>query len=158
MAVLENLHLAKDAGITHAVAWLLDDDITRFALPAGVTCAVFRGNAKSHILDRKEFRENLYAIYQEAMAYCQAKPNSAVIPNAQGRDEQLELPESALREALVNAIAHCDYRSTANVQVYVFHDRVEIVTPGDCPTGCVRKTWAARAFPETPCSSVCSIG
>ena len=47
------------------------------------------------------------------MGYFQAKLNSALIPNAQGRDERLELPESALREAVVNAIAHRDYRSTA---------------------------------------------
>ena len=123
VAVLENLHLVKDAGMTHAGAWLLADDITRFTLQAGVTCAVFRGSSKTHILDRKEFHGNLYAIYQDVMAYFQAKLNSALIPHAQGRDERLELPESALREAVVNAIAHRDYRSTANVQVYIFQDR-----------------------------------
>jgi len=61
---------------------------------------------------------------EEVMAYLQAKLNTALIPHARGRDERLELPEDALREALVNAIAHCDYRSTANVQVYVFYDRI----------------------------------
>ena len=150
MTVLENLHLVKDSGMTHAGAWLLADDITRFTLQAGVTCAVFRGNAKTHILDRKEFRGNLYAIYQDVMAYFQAKLNSALIPNAQGRDERLELPESALREALVNAIAHRDYRSTANVQVYIFQDRVEIVTPGGLPAGMREEDLGSKSVPRNP--------
>ena len=150
MTVLENLHLVKDARMTHAGAWLLADDITRFTLQAGVTCAVFRGNSKTHILDRKEFHGNLYAIYQEVMAYFQAKLNSALIPNAAGRDERLELPESALREALVNAIAHRDYRSTANVQVYIFHDRVEIVAPGGLPAGMREEDLGSRSVPRNP--------
>ncbi len=150
LTVLENLHLVKDAGMTHAGAWLLADDITRFTLQAVVTCAVFRGNAKTHILDRKEFRGNLYATYQEVMAYFQAKLNSALIPNAQGRDERLELPESALREALVNAIAHRDYRSTANVQVYIFQNRVEIVTPGGLPAGMREEDLGSKSVPRNP--------
>ena len=149
-AVLENLHLVKDAGITHAGAWLLADDITRFTLQASVTCAVFRGSAKTHILDRKEFHGNLYAIYQEVMGYFQAKLNSALIPHAQGRDERLELPESALREAVVNAIAHRDYRSTANVQVYIFQDRVEIVTPGGLPAGMREEDLGSKSVPRNP--------
>ena len=150
MTVLENLHLVKSAAMTHAGAWLLADDITRYTLQAGVTCAVFRGNAKTHILDRKEFHGNLYAIYQEVMAYFQAKLNSALIPHAQGRDERLELPESALREALVNAIAHRDYRSTANVQVYIFQDRVEIVTPGGLPAGMREEDLGSKSVPRNP--------
>ena len=67
------------------------------------------------------------------VAYAQAKLNTALIPHIHGRDERLELPEDAIREALVNAIAHRDYRSTANVQMYLFHDRLEIVTPGGLP-------------------------
>ncbi len=150
MTVLENLHLVKEAGMTHAGAWLLADDITRFTLQAGVTCAVFRGSAKTHILDRKEFRGNLYDIYQEVMAYFQAKLNSALIPHARGRDERLELPESALREAVVNAIAHRDYRSTANVQVYIFQDRVEIVTPGGLPAGMREEDLGSKSVPRNP--------
>ena len=150
MTVLENLHLVKDTKMTHAGAWLLADDITRFTVQASVTCAVFRGSAKTHILDRKEFKGNLYDIYQEVMIYFQAKLNSALIPHAQGRDERLELPESALREALVNAIAHRDYRSTANVQVYIFQDRVEIVTPGGLPAGMREEDLGSRSVPRNP--------
>ena len=119
----------------------------RSILPA---CAVFRGSAKTHILDRKEFKGNLYDIYQEVMTYFQAKLNSALIPHAQGRDERLELPESALREAVVNAIAHRDYRSTANVQIYIFQDRVEIVTPGGLPAGMREEDLGSRSVPRNP--------
>ena len=149
-AVLENLHLVRDSRITYAGAWLLADDITRFTLQAGVTCAVFQGSTKTHILDRKEFHGNLYANYQEVMAYFQAKLNSALIPHARGRDERLELPESALREAVVNAIAHRDYRSTANVQVYIFQDRVEIVTPGGLPAGMREEYLGSKSVPRNP--------
>ena len=150
VTVLENLHLVRDATMTHAGAWLLADDITRFTLQARVTCAVFRGSGKTHILDRKEFNGNLYAIYQDVMAYFQAKLNSALIPNAEGRDERLELPERALREAVVNAIAHRDYRSTANVQIYIFHDRVEIVTPGGLPAGMREEDLGSKSVPRNP--------
>ena len=149
-SVLENLHLLKDSKMTHAGAWLLADDITRFTLQASVTCAVFRGSSKTHILDRKEFQGNLYETYQDVMSYLQSKLNSALIPNAAGREERLELPERALREALVNAIAHRDYRSTANVQVYVFQDRVEIVTPGGLPAGMREEDLGSKSVPRNP--------
>ena len=148
--VLENLHLVRDSEMTHAGAWLLAHDITRFTLQAGVTCAVFRGGTKTHILDRKEFTGNLYEIYDEVMGYFQAKLNSALIPNARGREERLELPESALREAVVNAIAHRDYGSTANVQIYLFHNRVEIVTPGGLPAGMREEDLGTKSVPRNP--------
>lgn len=150
ITVLENLRLLKDGTMTHAGAWLLADDVTRFSIQAGVTCAVFRGVSKTHILDRQDFQGNLHGIYREVMAYLQSKLNVSLIPTAKGRDERLELPEAALREALVNAIAHRDYRHTANVQVYVFQDRVEIVTPGGLPAGMSEADLGSKSVPRNP--------
>ena len=147
---LDNLHLTKDSKMTHAGAWLLCDDITRYTLQAHVTCAMFRGTTKTYILDRKDFAGDLYSIYEDCMAYLQAKLNTALIPHARGRDERLELPADALREALVNAIAHRDYRSTANVQVYVFYDRLEIVTPGGLPAGMREEDLGVKSVPRNP--------
>ena len=150
VATLENLHLLKAGEMTNAGAWLLTDDITRYTLRAGVTCAVFRGVTKTRILDRKEFTGDLFSIFKDCMAYLQAKLNTALVPHALGRDERLELPEGALREALVNAIAHRDYRSAANVQVYVFRDRLEIVTPGGLPAGMREEDLGTKSVPRNP--------
>ncbi len=148
---LRNLHLiGQDGRMTHAGAWLLADDITRYTLRAGVTCAVFRGVTKTRILDRKEFTGDLFSIFEDCMAYLQTKLNTALIPHALGRDERLELPEGALREALVNAIVHRDYRSTANVQVHVFRDRLEIVTPGGLPAGMREEDLGTKSVPRNP--------
>ena len=38
-------------------------------------------------------------------------------------------PEEALREAILNAIAHRDYFSPANIQINIFKNRVEITNP-----------------------------
>ena len=44
-----------------------------------------------------------------------------------------EIPEFAIYEAIVNAIAHRDYNTTSSVQVMVFLDRVEIWNSGTLP-------------------------
>lgn len=44
-----------------------------------------------------------------------------------------ELPESALREFLVNALAHRDYTLSAPIRLFIFDDRLEIRTPGGLP-------------------------
>ncbi|MFP4583141.1 MAG: ATP-binding protein [Desulfococcaceae bacterium] len=148
--VLRNLHLIKDGRMVQAGAWLLCEDITRFSLRAGVTCALFQGRTKTRILDRKDFTADLYSIFEDCMAYMQSRLNTALIPHAQGRHELLELPEKALREAVVNAIVHRDYRSTANVQIYLFQDRLEIVTPGGLPAGMEKKDLGHKSVPRNP--------
>ena len=46
---------------------------------------------------------------------------------------QLEIPEAALEELLVNALIHRDYFTSASIRVLVFVDRVEIISPGHLP-------------------------
>jgi ATP-dependent DNA helicase RecG len=50
------------------------------------------------------------------------------------REERTEYPVSAVREALVNAVAHRDYRlGGRRIEVRMFVDRMEIVSPGGLP-------------------------
>jgi ATP-dependent DNA helicase RecG len=49
-------------------------------------------------------------------------------------EEQLEYPEFAWQEALVNAIAHRDYSLTgAGIEVWLFDNRMEVRSPGPPP-------------------------
>ncbi|MGC8932375.1 MAG: ATP-binding protein [Candidatus Methanodesulfokora sp.] len=45
----------------------------------------------------------------------------------------LEIPDEALREALINAIAHRDYTINAPIRILVFDNRVEFHSPGRLP-------------------------
>ena len=66
------------------------------------------------------------------------------------REERPELPEEAIREAVVNALAHRDYRSTSNVQIYLFTDRLEIVSPGGLPAGMTEADLGMKSIPRNP--------
>ncbi|MGQ9492994.1 MAG: ATP-binding protein [Anaerolineae bacterium] len=50
------------------------------------------------------------------------------------REERPEYPPAAVREAIVNAVAHRDYRLTGRrIEVRMFNDRLEIISPGGLP-------------------------
>ena len=48
-------------------------------------------------------------------------------------ETEYEIPLTALREAVVNAIAHRDYTISGPVRIIIFTDRVEIHSPGKLP-------------------------
>ncbi len=50
------------------------------------------------------------------------------------REERSEYPPFAVREAIVNAVAHRDYRTLGRrIEVRMFDDRMEIISPGGLP-------------------------
>jgi len=50
------------------------------------------------------------------------------------REEQTEYPPFAVREALVNAVCHRDYRLRGRrIEVRMFDDRLEVISPGGLP-------------------------
>lgn len=148
--ILRNLEIVKDDRITNAGILLLSEKVTRFIRSATITCVLFQGTTKYRILDRKEFDEDIYTNYDSAMNYLVSHLNTEYIIKGGPREEKLELPEDALREAIINAIAHRDYRSPANIQVYIFKDRVEVVNPGGLVPGLKLEELGKRSLPRNP--------
>ncbi len=66
------------------------------------------------------------------------------------RKEQLEIPEGALREALLNAMAHRDYRKPGDLQVHILQDRVEIINPGGLVGGMTMEKIGTISLPRNP--------
>ena len=134
---LRDLKLLTEEGrMTQAGAWLLARDIRDVHRRAHVTCALFQGTEKINIMDRKDFHSGLHAMIDATVGWVESKLNTAYIIRGEAcREERLELPAEAVREAVVNALAHRDYRSTGNVQVHISLDRLEIISPGGLPAG-----------------------
>ena len=59
---------------------------------------------------------------------------TAWIENGGRRLERWDYPLEAVREALVNAVAHRDYTITVtDIELSIYTDRIEIISPGRLP-------------------------
>lgn len=67
------------------------------------------------------------------------------------REEIPEIPEIALREAIVNAVCHRDYfQQGANVMIEVFDNRVDITNPGGLPGDLKPEEFGTRSVLRNP--------
>ena len=118
-----------------------------------VVCALFKGTTKAYILDRKELAGNLLENVEDALIFLKKhlQLRWEITSKSTRRKETLELPEVALREAVVNAVCHRDYlEQGAQVMVEIFDDRVEIYNPGGLPKGLPEKEFGRRSVCRNP--------
>jgi ATP-dependent DNA helicase RecG len=82
--------------------------------------------------DSVEIRDPLLTAFRRAyQAIIDDLPRSFVLdPGNPERRDQTAVPETVVREALVNALTHRDYRIASAIQVIRYTDRIEIRNPG----------------------------
>lgn len=51
------------------------------------------------------------------------------------RQEKQSIPKAAFREAIANALVHREWDVKAHIQIAMYHDRIEISSPGGLPFG-----------------------
>ena len=130
--LLINLGFLENKKLNNAGVLFFCGNVSKFFLNANITCVLFQGDSKYTILDKKVFEDDLISNYEAAISYLKNKLNTEYVIKTE-REEYLELPEDALREAILNAIAHRDYFSSSHIQVNIFKNSVEIINPASYP-------------------------
>jgi predicted HTH transcriptional regulator len=103
---------------------------------AWVQVGRFGGTDKSHIVDHAEIRSHPVQAVEEAVGFVRKHSLHGVEIGPVRRTERWSFPPVAVREAIVNAVAHADYRQRgAPIRVAVFDDRLEVENPGLLPFG-----------------------
>ena len=51
------------------------------------------------------------------------------------------IPETAFREAAANALVHRTWDVNANIRIFMFFDRIEIISPGGLPNGITKEEY-----------------
>ncbi len=83
---------------------------------------------------REEFTGPLPRIIDRAWRVIWEEMDKQAVVKGLHRQEQTEYPQSSVREALVNAVAHRDYRLTGrSIEVRMYTDRLEVTSPGGLP-------------------------
>ena len=107
-------------------------DPQRFFLDARISAARIPGTEpRLDLADREEVAGTFTAQLDGARAFLGRHLTRAARIEGWERRDEPRLPDEVLREALVNALAHRDYRSASQIRLFVYDDRVEVVNPGE---------------------------
>lgn len=132
LRLLGTLQCVDRAGIPTVTGLLLfGREPQRWLRDARISAVRFAGQEmSSEFVDRQEIDGRLLDQIDAAVAFL--KRSVRAPSHVEGLERVEEgIPEKVLREAVLNAVAHRDYRAASQVRIFVFDDRVEFVNPGE---------------------------
>jgi ATP-dependent DNA helicase RecG len=133
--ILNNLRLMKDEELTLAGTLFFAKFPARL-VPSFIIKAIwYRGNDPADInyLDSRDIEGNIVELYKEGRSFLL----SSITHKQKGQNFNTvgipEIPKIAIEEALINALLHRNYFIASNIRLFVFNDRIEIISPGSLP-------------------------
>ena len=104
-----------------------------FLSEAFIICSHFKGIEGREAIASIDCTGTLFDQFQNAFNFVVKRlPHSFSIKGVK-REEILEIPEEAIREALLNAIVHRNYHIPSSIKVAIYDNRIEIFSPGSFP-------------------------
>jgi len=134
--VLIHLNLLKSGKLTNAAVLLFGKNPDKFFLQAEVKCIQLPGTEiEKPFTSYHIYNGDLFEQIDKSVAFVLDAIKLPVIQQEHTAQVKrpYEIPVFAIHEAIVNAVAHRDYNTTAGVQVMLFIDRLEIWNSGSLP-------------------------
>ncbi len=156
ITILENLGVVKNIGnkqkLINAGILFFSTNLDILIEQATVTCAIFDGNERIKILNRKDFTDDIITNIDSALHFVKQGLKVEYKMTGEARRQEIyEIPLQAVREAIVNAVAHRDYyASGAHTTIEIFDNRLEIGNPGGLPKGLSSDTFGKKAVRRNP--------
>jgi ATP-dependent DNA helicase RecG len=154
--ILKNLYCAGMASGKHcftnagALFFRVNDEDVMFR-HAEIVCVLYKGTDKAMILDVKEMNGDICSNVDDAVIFLKKHLWTSHKIEGLRRENILELPEDALREAVINAACHRDYSEMGSrVMVEIFDDRVDVVSPGGVCKGITPENFGSVTITRNP--------
>ena len=133
ISLLNKFNLLNNGKLSQAAVMLFAKE-SRYYPQLLLRMARFRGLYKNEFIDNRQATGNFFDLLDAGMDFCFKHLNLHGKIVGVRRVETLEIPQEALREALINALCHRDYNNIhAAVSLAIYDDRVEIINPGTLP-------------------------
>ncbi len=124
----------KENGIfrpTNTAILFFGKDPSEFITHHEIRIARFRGTTRSEFIDSQEIKGPIYKMLDSVETFFLRNTRLANKIVEFKRVDIPEYPFGAIREAVINAIAHRDYNQRgAPIMISIFDDRVEVRNPG----------------------------
>jgi len=118
--------LGRDYAPTHAFNLMTVNKMRH----AKIQCALFKGIDRDIFIDHREYKGPVYEQIEEAYQFVKRHINLGAEIRGIVRRDVYELPIRAVREAIVNGVTHRSYMDDSCMQVSIYDDRLEILSPG----------------------------
>ena len=105
----------------------------QFFSQAFIICSHFEGIFMPTAIAAQDCTGTIIEQFYQAYNFILSRLNKSFVISGPKRIEELEIPEEAIREILVNAIVHRNYHIQAPIKIAIFDNRVEIFSPGNFP-------------------------
>lgn len=130
--LLENLKLIEGDYLKRAAILLFHPDPEKFVTGAYIKIGYFENEAD--LIFQDEIHGNLFEQVEKMVDLLFTKYIKALISyDGIHRVETYEYPKEAVREALLNAIAHKDYSGLTPIQIRIYKDKIMIWNEGHLP-------------------------
>ena len=133
---LENLNLMKDGVLTLAGLLFFSKNRSKYRPLFSIRCisvnaTTLLGNSFSD--NEPSFEGNMKQVFDRTISFIDR--NLKKIPTGKTFNSQTvwEIPYEVFEELIVNALVHRDYFISSTINVFVFNDRIEIISPGKLP-------------------------
>jgi len=118
---------------TMAGLLLFGHEPQRYFPEAFVICSHFKGKSGREVMATRDCSGNLFQQTEESLSFILSRINRIFDIKKAKREERFEIPQIAIREIVINAIVHRDYRLPGPVKIAIYDDRIEIFSPGNFP-------------------------
>lgn len=151
--LLENLNLARDGHLTLAGLLFFGTEPQRLRPELTTKAVAFYGTDPADTRYRDS--EDLQGTLPQQLALAQAfirrnlvRPQGGQSFNSEGRTQ---IPDEVLEELLVNMLVHRNYFIAAPQKLFIFADRLELISPGTLPNSLtVEQVKAGNSIPRNP--------
>jgi len=100
-----------------------------------IKTAIFQDTTQQVFKDRQEFNGSLFKQINDVYNYLDLNNKTTATFDKLLRIDSRDYPETALREALLNAVVHREYSASGSTLIKMFSDRVEFISPGGLVSG-----------------------
>lgn len=133
-SILEKFGLLKDGVLNHAAAVLFGKHENMEYPQCLLRLARFKGMDKTVFIDSQRIHGNFFQQLNAAMSFIFKHLSLSGTTDTLEREEYLSIPYKAIREGVLNALAHRSYSEAGgSVGIAIYDDRVEIENPGAFP-------------------------
>lgn len=152
--LLSNMGMLRNGSLSLGGLLLFGKNPQKFRPTFTVQCVSVVGND----ISSKDYRDkedpltgNLQELYEKTLSFIIRNLKKIQQEDSFNSQSVLELPIETIEELLVNAFVHRDYFTNTSIKVFIFDNRIEIISPGKLPnTLTIANIKAGTSIPRNP--------